>query len=268
MALYASDDSRTFESSRCVQPHHLARATHLHCDGWCPHVVTRATVTMPTIVFVRHAQSEYNAVGRIQGQIDCPLDDVGRAQLIRGAPEVGRHHADARAVYASDLSRARDTARAIADVLGVEVIEDARVRERHLGALQGMSGGDAARLAPEARAAWRSRDIDARVPGGGETSRELDARVRAFFRSIVSEYEENDKVICVTHGGVLGWLFRRGVNGDEKKLCGMRRGVGNLAECVVRVTASDDGAWRCVYETWASGKFLEETTRVADDVAS
>jgi len=222
---------------------------------------------MPTVVFVRHAQSEYNAARVIQGQIDCPLDDVGRAQVARAAPVVARHHADARAVYASDLARARDTARAIARAIGTRpIIEDARVRERHLGALQGMPARDVSRAAPEARAAWKSRDMDARVPGGGETYRELDARVRSFFRSLIAEYEDGDKVICVTHGGVLGWLRRRGANGDEKKLCAMRRGVGNLAECVVRVNAADDGAWRCAYETWACGKFLEETALAADDV--
>ena len=223
---------------------------------------------MPTrVVLVRHAQSEFNARHLIQGQLDPPLDDVGLEQLRVGAPRAASEHSDASRVYTSDLSRASTTARAIADALNVDVIADVRLRERHLGNLQGLPRAELKDAEPSAYAAWKSRDPNQTIPGGGECGREVDERLCDFFREIFRELARDgpQKVIAVTHGGVLGRVFSGGRNGDEKRLCGMRRGVGNLAECVVDVDI--DGSWRCEYATWASGRFLESTALDADDVA-
>ena len=220
------------------------------------------------VVLVRHAQSTFNALHLIQGQLDLetPLDDVGLAQVARGAPACAALHRDCRAVYTSDLSRAAVTASAIARELGVDCVRDARLRERHLGVLQGLPRRELAAAAPEAHRAFKSRDADVEIPGGGESARSVDARLRAFFRDVATRHA-GEKIIAVTHGGVLGRVFSGGRNEEEKCLCVVRRGVGNLAECII--TVNEDGSWFCDYSTWASSRFLgddEETLR-ADDVA-
>ena len=218
------------------------------------------------VVFFRHAQSEFNARHLIQGQLDPPLDETGLEQVAHAAPRVAAAHADAVAVFSSDLRRASITARAISDALCLNLVEDANLRERHLGDLQGLERASLATSAPAAFKLWKSRDRNVTLPGGGESSAEVDARLVAFFRAASARYS-GKKVIAVTHGGVLGRLFSGGANGEEKRLCKMRRGVGNFAECLI--DAYSDGTWRCHYSEWASARFLEdsEAPLAADDVA-
>src|SRR4051794_13855370 len=92
---------------------------------------------MPTeVLLMRHGQSEWNAIGRWQGQADSPLTDLGRAQ----ARAVARSLPPVDAVFASDLSRARETAEIIVSVLGAgSVTVDADLRERDAGAWSGMT---------------------------------------------------------------------------------------------------------------------------------
>ena len=219
------------------------------------------------VVFFRHAQSEFNARHLIQGQLDPPLDETGLEQVALAAPRAAAAHDDAVAVFSSDLRRASVTGRAIADALDLALIEDANLRERHLGDLQGLERASLATSVPSAFKVWKSRDRNAAVPGGGESSAGVDARLSAFFQTVSTGNYAGKKIIAVTHGGVLGRLFAGGANREEKRLCQMRRGVGNFAECVV--DACDDGTWRCHYSGWASGRFLEdsEATLQADDVA-
>ena len=122
------------------------------------------------VVFFRHAQSEFNARHLIQGQLDPPLDETGLEQVALAAPRAAAAHDDAVAVFSSDLRRASVTGRAIADALDLALIEDANLRERHLGDLQGLERASLATSAPSAFKVWKSRDRNAAVPGGGESS--------------------------------------------------------------------------------------------------
>src|SRR6202020_3082755 len=114
----------------------------------------------PAIWLVRHGESTWNVAGLAQGHNDlAELTDRARTQAsdparqFRGRP--------IRAIYASDLRRARQTAAAFAAVLGLTVNADARLRERSLGVLEGVpsaaigpsvTGLEAGRVAdPDAR---------------------------------------------------------------------------------------------------------------------
>src|SRR4051812_19585817 len=83
------------------------------------------------ILLARHGETVFNIEGRWQGQADSPLTERGRAQ----ARELGRALASEpiAAVYSSDLGRAADTARAVAEPHGLKVITDERLREIHVG---------------------------------------------------------------------------------------------------------------------------------------
>src|SRR3954466_5367741 len=85
-------------------------------------------LTLPRrVVLLRHGRTAHNATGRIQGQLDVSLDSVGRAQAAAVADVLAE--ASPYAVVSSDLSRARDTAVAVASRAGVALSLDERLRE-------------------------------------------------------------------------------------------------------------------------------------------
>jgi len=93
------------------------------------------------IVLLRHGRTAHNATGRIQGQLDVPLDEVGEAQavVVAGALAEAVPHA----VVSSDLARARRTAEAVAARAGVPLVLDVRLREISLGAWEGLTSEEA-----------------------------------------------------------------------------------------------------------------------------
>ena len=96
-----------------------------------------------SMILVRHGRTSYNAQNRLQGQIDIPLDEVGRWQADRTAEALAGLYVDGRSgpppvVVSSDLGRALSTAHAFADMVGVPVHPDARVRERDFGSWEGI----------------------------------------------------------------------------------------------------------------------------------
>src|SRR5919206_400195 len=84
---------------------------------------------------LRHGQTEFNANGRIQGQLDSPLSELGFRQCAAAAESLVGEAIDA--IYASPLRRAADSARAIADRLNLEVRFDDRLMEINAGMFQG-----------------------------------------------------------------------------------------------------------------------------------
>lgn len=157
------------------------------------------------LVLIRHGVTAWNRERRFQGQIDIPLDDEGRAQ----AGRTGRRLAGTRAhaLYTSDLARARQTAEPIATACGAPVHVEARLRERHYGGFEGCTHDEIQRDQPDAWRRWRAREPDFELPGGGESLRAFDARVRAVLREIASRHA-GQTVIAVTHGGVLDCAYR------------------------------------------------------------
>ena len=133
----------------------------------------------------------------MQGQLDTPLDDVGRAQA-RAVADVFAGTPLHR-LLSSDLSRAADTATAIGAVTGAPVVRDARLRELHLGGWQGLTGEQARERFPDEWAAWRSgRDVER---GGGETYAVAGERAAQCLREAVADLPDGGTVLAVTHGG-------------------------------------------------------------------
>ncbi|WP_454301560.1 histidine phosphatase family protein [Salana multivorans] len=89
------------------------------------------------VVLLRHGQTDYNRAGRLQGQVDIPLNEAGLEQA-RAAASVVAGFSPA-LVVSSDLGRAIETARIVADALvdDVSVVPDPRLRERAFGELRG-----------------------------------------------------------------------------------------------------------------------------------
>jgi probable phosphoglycerate mutase len=152
------------------------------------------------ILLVRHGQSEWNAVGRWQGQADPPLSDIGRRQARAAARSLGAVDA----VFASDLQRAHETAEIIAGELGVgPVIVDPDLRERDAGEWSGLTRAEIEEqypgyLAPEANFAPGTRPR----PPGWEHDDSVRERARRALRRI-AETVGGGEVLTVTHGGLI-----------------------------------------------------------------
>ncbi len=147
---------------------------------------------------MRHGQTEWNATRRYQGRSDIPLSEVGRlqAQALRVALE--GHHFDA--VYASDLQRAIQTARIIAQPHGLDVQIDARIREFDFGEWEGLTWPQIVERWPE----FREQGATAAKlyqPEGGETFDRVCTRVESFLNDL--RRTSHDHVLVVTHAGVL-----------------------------------------------------------------
>jgi broad specificity phosphatase PhoE len=154
-------------------------------------------------LLIRHAESTWNAEGRWQGQADPPLSALGREQ----ARELGRALAgrDIRALVASDLARAAETARILGEVLGLSPRLDARLRELDVGEWSGLSRDEVVARWPETYERLRAGDVDAR-PDGGETFRELRVRVHEALLELAQAHPVG-LVAVVTHGGAIRSLL-------------------------------------------------------------
>ena len=198
-----------------------------------------------TLIVVRHGETTWNREKRMQGTTDTQLSDVGRAQ----AQALGRRLA-ARpfgALYSSDLSRARDTARAIAEHAGIPLVEDARLQERRFGIFEGLVAAEIIARYPEEHARFASRDPDYEVPGG-ESARAFTRRCLGCLAEIADRHR-GAEVVVVTHGLVLDALYRAANRLDH----GAPRPVP-LINASVNHFAYGAGTWRM--ELWGDVSHL------------
>lgn len=147
---------------------------------------------------IRHGESVYNAEGRIQGQSDVPLSELGRKQSEAvAAALVGL---PIEALYSSPLRRAMETARLIADAVGLEIQTDPRLKEIDAGIFQDKLRSELEQLYPQALARWLSGDPDFVIPGG-ESRRMLARRGCQALEAI--RQAGHDEAAVVGHGRAL-----------------------------------------------------------------
>ena len=156
------------------------------------------------VTLVRHGRTKYNASGKLQGQIDIPLDPVGswQAQQTSQALRALYVHSPAvlhQIVVSSDLSRANDTAHSFADPLGVPVATDPRVRERFFGTWEGLAVTDLARDYPEDYRSW-AEFRDGELNHGAEPKAEVGRRGVEALMDWSSQGGEDTELFVFSHG--------------------------------------------------------------------
>jgi len=163
---------------------------------------------MTEIWFIRHGETGWNRQHRIQGWQDTELNEAGRAQAGQLAARLQETAGQAPfdALYSSDLQRARTTARPVAERLGLELRIEPGIRERRFGVLEGLELARIDELAPEAAAAWKSRDPE-RSLEGGEALGQFRRRVVDAVEAIAMRHP-GGRVLAFTHGGVLDIIWR------------------------------------------------------------
>ncbi len=149
------------------------------------------------ILLARHGETNDNREPiRVQGFRDTPLNDTGRRQAATLAERVA--DMGIVSIWASDLSRATETAEIVAARVGLEVRLDPRLREAHRGRWEGYRFVDIARSDPAGYAAWLRAGDDFRFPGG-ESLREQQVRVAATVEDARSTGQLPALLVC--HGG-------------------------------------------------------------------
>ncbi|HEY6492416.1 MAG TPA: histidine phosphatase family protein [Trebonia sp.] len=181
--------------------------------------------TQPDLWLIRHGESTWNTAGLAQGHNDeAELTERGLRQAADAAAQFG--YRPVRVIYASDLRRAQQTAAAFADVLGLTVHTDSRLRERSLGVLEGTAHKT---ISPSATglADGLVTDPDTR-PEAGESVRDLYLRAAAFCDDLAEGLRDGrdtlpgltkseGDVLVIAHGGTLRVLgaYIEGITVDQ-----------------------------------------------------
>ncbi len=162
-------------------------------------------MTEPTrIIAIRHGETTWNVDSRIQGRLDIPLNAMGRQQAARMA--LALKDDPITAVYASDLTRAWETAQYLGQVRGLEVTPEKGLRERGFGDFEGKTFAEIEALLPEQSQRWRKRDPEF-APEGGESLLTLNRRVVEATERLAAQHP-GELIALVGHGGVMDVLYR------------------------------------------------------------
>ena len=156
------------------------------------------------IIAIRHGETAWNVDTRIQGHLDIPLSANGRWQAERLAEAL--RDEPIKAIYASDLTRAWETAQYIGQVQSLPVIKEIGLRERDFGDFEGKTFAEIEMLLPEQSMRWRKRDPDF-YPAGGESLVALRARVMEAAERLAAQHP-GEQIALVGHGGVMDVLYR------------------------------------------------------------
>lgn len=181
----------------------------MHSEDGLDSSVERLTPTVRRLILLRHGQTASNAEGRMQGQLDTQLTDLGRRQADAAAKALAGY--DPLIVVSSDLSRARDTATVLAAATGIGVETDERLRETMLGEWQGRTHSEVDAYMPGARMRWR--DAPSWAPPGGESRVDVAARAYPVVEELIDRLDgwglQERPVVLVAHGGLIAALTVR-----------------------------------------------------------
>jgi probable phosphoglycerate mutase len=152
------------------------------------------------VLIIRHGESAWNVERRWQGWLDAPLTTTGEDQAAQRARTLAHDGVNPRAVFSSDLGRARRTAEILAAHLEVPIVTDDGFRERHGGEWQGLTSGEIEQQYPGMRERFRKGELKA--PPGGEEDTAVLARFDAALARALQHVGSN-LLVVVTHHGIL-----------------------------------------------------------------
>jgi len=205
-------------------------------------------MTFTRFCLVRHGETDWNVARRLQGHTDIDLNTQGERQAMQMAKALKAIDLKFDVLYTSDLLRAVKTASAIEEIFGVRSITDEALRERHLGALQGLTISDAPQLEPELWGIHLSRNLEHSLRGG-ESIKQFARRIHEALEKIRSQHL-GKTILIVSHGGALDMMYRLASNQalEAEK-------VVNVANASLNWISHDGEAWKV--DRWADTSHLD-----------
>ena len=200
------------------------------------------------LCLIRHGETAWNAERRLQGHTDIPLNARGVLQARQMAQALKNINLRFDVLYTSDLKRAADTADAVVKIFGVEAQVDSNLRERHFGALQGLSIAEAPLLQPDIWQAHIARDLEHNL-GGGESIGQFALRVQGALDRILAKHA-GKTILLVSHGGTLDMMYRIA---SKQSLSAEK--IASVPNASLNWIIHSQGAW--TVGQWADTQHLE-----------
>jgi probable phosphoglycerate mutase len=188
------------------------------------------------VIFIRPGETDWNRQVRWQGWVAVPLNQHGQRQAARLANYV--RHIGMTALYTSDLMRALQTAQILSDRLGFPAVPDSRLRERNIGAWQGLTIDEMKSWYPEEYDRLLADPENYRVPGG-ESRADVRQRTMAAFDDILKQ-ATGGTVGIISHTTAIHALLGSLIPGGT----GTEVAVSNTS--VTTIALDDDGKWHLV----------------------
>lgn len=184
---------------------------------------------MPTLVLVRHGQSQWNLENRFTGWEDVPLTKEGEMEALKVGQRLKGMKFDI--AFTSVLQRAWKTLRIILKEIGqndLVILKDKALNERHYGDLQGLNKAETSqKFGEEQVKIWR-RSYDV-APPNGESLKDTGARTLPYFDTkIVPCLREGKNVLLVAHGNSLRSIVMRLEHLTKEQVAGLNLKTGNI----------------------------------------
>jgi len=201
------------------------------------------------LCLIRHGETSWNAEKRLQGHTDIPLNSRGALQARQMAQALKDINLTFDVLYTSDLKRAADTANAVVELFGVDAQVDSTLRERHFGALQGLSISEAPLQRPDIWQAHIARDLEHEL-AGGESIQQFALRVQSALDKIQVRHA-GKTILIVSHGGTLDMMYRIA----SKQALNAERVASVPNASLNWITHSELNGWSV--EQWADTRHLQ-----------
>lgn len=188
------------------------------------------------LLLIRHGESVWNRENRWQGHADIPLSETGRIQAQQLARHMKSEQRSIRAIYTSDLQRARETADILGQALGMTPTATVAWREMDIGTWSGLTTAEvAARHSEEWERLRQGEDLPR---GGGETFAQFQGRLLRSLDTCRRTHAGQD-VAVVTHGGAVRALLLHCKGWDVSRFGDIEK-IGNTGVSEIHVSPNGD----------------------------
>lgn len=189
------------------------------------------------LYIMRHGQTNMNIEGKMQGHIDCPLNETGRQQAREAGILLRRHHLEFSKIITSHLDRTRETAELATGIPRSAYGTDDRIIELDYGDWDGKTYSQ---MGPEMMA-FLQDPVHVSAPEGIEPLEHITERVGDFLTELKTKADEQDSILAVSHGvairAMFGWILGLKRPGNEI----WRMPIDNCA--VFQCTLNEDGTY-------------------------
>lgn len=170
---------------------------------------------MTKLILVRHGETDWNSISRIQGDLDIPLNSQGKKTAERLASELSGEKIDT--VCSSALSRSWETAERIAGTRGLKVNRLKELNEVNQGVWQGLLLSEIKKRHKKRFSMWKSQPLSV-TPPKGEGMKEAYDRALSCAHKILDRHNEKETICIVSHEIILTLLKCHFLHNDPQNI--------------------------------------------------